>query len=282
MTTSAPFDAFERAGWNDGRAAPYHDGLGAITARPVPALLDAAGVAPGRRLLDVATGPGYAAALAAHRGATVVGVDFSPDMLALAGDLHPDVEFRQADASALPFEDATFDAAIANFLMPHVSDLPAVVGELARVVRPGGRVALTTWDPEPATYVSAMVESIAAAGATPPPALAHDAPSFFQYALDDEFGALLAGAGLRDPAIERVRFTHRIEDVDEFLGRLVTGTLRMGALIASQTLAVQARIRDAYAERLERWRSARGYDLPCAVKLGSARRAPASATASAP
>ena len=77
-----------------------------------------------------------------------------------------------------------------------------------------------------------------------------------------------------------MRFTHRIEDVDEFLGRLVTGTLRMGALIASQTLAVQARIRDAYAERLERWRSARGYDLPCAVKLGSEPASPSSAAPS--
>jgi len=272
VPTSQAFDAFERAGWNDGRAAPYHDVLGAITSRTVGALLDAAGAGPGRRVLDVATGPGYAAALAARRGATVIGVDFSPEMLTLAGDLHPGVEFRQADAGALPFEDATFDAAIANFLMPHVSDLPAVVGELARVVRPGGRVALTTWDPEPPTYLSAVTESIAAAGATPPPELAHEAPSFFQYALDDEFAALLAGAGLRDPAIERLRFTHRVEDVDEFVSRLVAGTLRMGAVIVSQTPAVRARILDGYAERLRRWRVADGYELPCAVKLGSGTR----------
>ena len=116
----------------------------------MPALLDAAGAGPGCRVLDVAAGPGYAAGLAAQRGATVVGVDFSPDMVALATALQPGVEFREADAGALPFEDATFDAAIANFLMPHVSDLPAVVRELARVVSPGGRVALTTWDPSAA------------------------------------------------------------------------------------------------------------------------------------
>jgi SAM-dependent methyltransferase len=270
--TATAFDAFERAGWDDGRAAPYHDGLGTITSRPIPELLDAAAVGPGQRVLDVATGPGYAAALASQRGATAVGVDFARDMVELAAGLHPDVEYRQADAGALPFEDATFDAAVANFLMPHVSDLPAVVGELARVVRPGGRVALSTWDPEPPTYVSALVQSIAAAGATPPPALAHDAPSFFQYAHDDEFAALLAGAGLRDPAIQRVMFTHRIEDADAFLARLMAGTLRMGMLIASQTPAVQARIRDAYVERLEQWRAGAGYDLPCSVKLGAATR----------
>ena len=81
-------------------------------------------------MLDVATGPGYAAALAAERGAEVVAVDLSREMLDLAAELHPEIEFRQADANALPFEDATFDAVVSNLLMPHVSDLPALAGEL--------------------------------------------------------------------------------------------------------------------------------------------------------
>src|SRR4051794_28432720 len=163
-----PFEAFERAGWNAGRAAPYHSAIGAVTARPVDALLDAAGVGPGVRVLDVATGPGYAAARAAARGAEAVGVDFSGEMVALARSLHPDVTFAEADAADLPFADGAFDAAIANFLMPHVTDLPAVVASLARVVRPGGRVALTTWDAEGAVYARAMPEAVAAAGAAPP------------------------------------------------------------------------------------------------------------------
>jgi SAM-dependent methyltransferase len=142
--TGDAFAAFERAGWESGRASPYHRALGVLTARPIPALLDAAAVGPGSAALDVATCPGYAAALAAERGAKVVAVDLSREMLDLAAELHPAIEFRQADANALPFEDATFDAVVSNLLMPHVSDLPAVVVELARVVRSGGRVALTT------------------------------------------------------------------------------------------------------------------------------------------
>src|SRR3954469_16338682 len=179
------FAAFERAGWESGRASPYHRGLGAMTSRPLPALLDAAAVGAGSAVLDVATGPGYAAALAAGRGAKVVAVDFSREMLALAAKLHPEIDFRQADANALPFEDGTFDAVVSNLLMPHVSDLPAVVREFARVVRPGGRVALTTWDPEPPTYLRAMFELVAAAGAVPPPELP-PGPSFFQYGAADE------------------------------------------------------------------------------------------------
>jgi ubiquinone/menaquinone biosynthesis C-methylase UbiE len=238
-----------------------------MTSRPIPQLLDAAAVGAGSTVLDVATGPGYAAALAAERGARVVAVDLSREMLDLAAQLHPEIEFRQADANALPFDDATFDAVVSNLLMPHVSDLPAVVREFARVVRPGGRVALSTWDPEPPGYLRAMFEVFAASGGAPPPELP-PGPSFFQYGAADEFRALLAGAGLRDPAVESVAFTHRIEDVDGFIADLIAGTVRMGVMLEAQPPDVQARFRDGFAERVEGWR----YELPCAIKVGAGTR----------
>lgn len=271
MTSGDAFAEFERAGWESGRASPYHRGLGAMTSRALPALLDAAAVAGGSAVLDVATGPGYAAALAAERGAEVVAVDLSRDMLHLAAELHPGIEFRQADANALPFEDATFDAVVSNLLMPHVSDLPAVVREFARVVRPGGRVALSTWDPEPPTYLRAMFEVLAASGAVPGPGLP-PGPSFFQYGAEDEFRGLLAGAGLADAAVESVGFTHRIDDVGRFVADLIAGTVRMGVMLEAQAADVQARFRDGFAERVEDWRGGAGYELPCAIKVGAGTR----------
>lgn len=268
---TADFDAFERAGWSVGRAGPYHHGLGALTSRPVPALLDAAAVGPGMSVLDVATGPGYAAGAAAARGASVVGVDFSAEMLSIATALHPEVTFRQADASALPFGDGTFDSVVSSFLMPHVSDLPAVVAELTRVVSSGGRVALTTWDPEPESYLRALLEAIAESGATPPADLP-PGPPFFQYAGDDEFDALLRGAGLADVSVQSVRFTHRVEDLDAFWTDLLGGTVRASALILSQATEIQAEIRRVYEGKLERWRDGRVYEVACAVKLGAATR----------
>jgi SAM-dependent methyltransferase len=265
------FGAFEREGWSQGRAAPYHHGLGAITSRPVEPLLDLARVGEGSMVLDVATGPGYVAGRAAARGASVVAVDFSDEMLALAASLHPAVTFRRGDAAALPFADGTFDAVVAAFLMPHVSDLPAVCAELARVVRRGGRLALATWDPEPETFTRALFESIAESGAVAPPSLP-PGPPFFQYALSDEFTALLSGAGLVDVSVSAIAFTHHVDDLDAFWADLVGGAVRASVLIRAQPLELQARIRRMYGERLSRWQVDGGWDVACAVKLGAATR----------
>jgi 2-polyprenyl-3-methyl-5-hydroxy-6-metoxy-1,4-benzoquinol methylase len=82
------FKAFEAAGWSR-RASTYGRVIGAITARFVEPLLDAAGVGPGMRVLDVATGPGHVAGAAAARGAEPVGVDIAEGMLAVARDQRP-------------------------------------------------------------------------------------------------------------------------------------------------------------------------------------------------
>jgi hypothetical protein len=146
------------------------------------------------------------------------------------------------------------------------------VSELARVTREGGRVALTTWDPEGAMFARAVLEAVAAAGAPPPPDLPAG-PSFFQYARADEFAALLSGAGLADPAVSSVAFTNRVEDLDAFFSGLIGGTVRMNALVTSQEPEMQARIRAEYERVLSPYRDAGGgFEVPCVVKVGSGLR----------
>jgi ubiquinone/menaquinone biosynthesis C-methylase UbiE len=116
------FNEFERAGWADNSSDAYDRVFGPVTRRVIDDLLDAAGVQSETRLLDVATGPGYVAARASLRGARVVGVDLSPQMLDMARRAYPKIEFRQGDAENLGFADSSFDAVVANFCLLHGRD----------------------------------------------------------------------------------------------------------------------------------------------------------------
>jgi demethylmenaquinone methyltransferase/2-methoxy-6-polyprenyl-1,4-benzoquinol methylase len=104
--------------------------------------VDLAAVGPGSRALDVATGTGDLAVELARRGADVVGCDFSEAMLDRAREKAPTVRFEWADALALPYGDDSFDAATVGFGARNFSDLGPGLAEMARVVRPGGRVVV--------------------------------------------------------------------------------------------------------------------------------------------
>jgi demethylmenaquinone methyltransferase/2-methoxy-6-polyprenyl-1,4-benzoquinol methylase len=106
---------------------------------------DLAALLPGQRALDVATGTGDLAVELKRRvgpSGEVVGSDFSERMLELARAKAPDVRFEHGNALALPYEDNSFDAATVGFGARNLSDLPQGLSEMARVVRPGGRVVI--------------------------------------------------------------------------------------------------------------------------------------------
>jgi demethylmenaquinone methyltransferase / 2-methoxy-6-polyprenyl-1,4-benzoquinol methylase len=104
--------------------------------------VDLARVGPGDRALDVATGTGDLAIALAARGADVVGSDFSEGMLAHARRKAPGIRWEQADALALPYADDEFAAATVGFGARNFGDLERGLREMARVVRPGGRVVI--------------------------------------------------------------------------------------------------------------------------------------------
>jgi demethylmenaquinone methyltransferase/2-methoxy-6-polyprenyl-1,4-benzoquinol methylase len=104
--------------------------------------VELARVGPGSRALDVATGTGDLAVALHAAGADVVGCDFSEEMLERARRKEPGVRFEWADALALPYEDGSFDAATVGFGARNFSDLGKGLREMARVVRPGGRVVV--------------------------------------------------------------------------------------------------------------------------------------------
>src|SRR5215208_6108333 len=115
-------------------------------------VVERAATEPGMELLDVACGAGNATIPAARAGARVTGLDFSPDLLAVAreraADAMVEVDWVEADAQALPFEDASFDRVISTFGHMFAPDHRRTADEMLRVCRPGGTIAVACWTPE--------------------------------------------------------------------------------------------------------------------------------------
>jgi SAM-dependent methyltransferase len=133
------------------------------------AALDAAHVTAGTRLLDAGCGAGLLALLAHLRGAKVTALDAAPTLLTVVRERVPAADVREGDLEALPFADASFDAVTAVNSIFYASDIAAVMRELARVVRPGGRVVITAWGPPERCEVLADLFSRVAPLMPPPP-----------------------------------------------------------------------------------------------------------------
>jgi SAM-dependent methyltransferase len=266
------FDAFEQAGWGTKEAAGYDALAGRVTSRLADPLLDAVGAGPGKRVLDIATGPGYVAARAAERGADPVGLDFSETMLAYARSRSPSVEYVRGNATELPFPEGSFDAAIVAFLLLHVGRPEEVVAEAARVVAPGGRAAFSVWDePSRGRWLGVVFDAFTAAGAQPP-ADVPPGPPIFRFADENEFTRLLTGAGLVDVAVETVEFPLWLASGNELWTGLVDGTVRVRPMIVGQSAEMQRAIRTHFDELLEDYRTDNGFDVPVSVKLASGRK----------
>src|SRR5437763_5831221 len=123
-----------------------------FTVPPAASLVAFAGVRSGDLVLDVACGTGVVAVTAARIGARVRGLDLAPALLtdarknaALAAS---DIDFVEGDVEALPYPDATFDVVLSQFGHMFAPRPAVAIGEMLRVLKPGGRIAFSTWPPE--------------------------------------------------------------------------------------------------------------------------------------
>ena len=131
----------------------YEDHFVPAIGRPfAEQVVEAAAPRPGERVLDVGCGTGIVARLAAERigdDGLVVGIDGHPGMVEAARSIRPDLDWREASAEGLPFDDDGFDVVLCSLGLQFFADRGRALGEMRRVMRPGGRTVLATAGPTP-------------------------------------------------------------------------------------------------------------------------------------
>lgn len=243
-----PFKHFEHRGWQ-AVAERYDAAFVGATGQSIAPVLDALGTGPGVRLLDVACGPGDATAAAAARGARVLGVDFAAEMVALAQRKWPGVEFKEGDAEKLALPDAVFDAVMMNFGVLHLANPDRALAECFRVVRPGGRLAFTVWEPPPQTVPFAIVlEAVEKHGivniGVPP------GPPMFRFADSHEALRVLGEVGFATVGFKALPITLALAEPDALFQIMLEAGVRTSGLLKAQTPAALDAIRDHMSQKV--------------------------------
>lgn len=190
-TRIRPHNAAPAAVWSSGGGAYDEVSRGILDA--IEHAINRLEPAPGMRVLDVATGTGWGARRLAERGCKVTGVDFAAEMLAEARKRASarglDIEFLGADAEALPFDDGEFEAVVSTFGVMFAQRPEDAAAELARVCRPGGRLALAVWTPDGNVFEMFRIIK----GYMPPPQ-GTPPPSSFEWGRPERVRQLLGDA----------------------------------------------------------------------------------------
>ena len=225
----------------------------------------------GVRLLDVASGPGYATAAAVGRGANAVGIDFSAEMVAEAKKQHPSVEFQEGDAEELPFPDGSFDAVVINFGLLHFARPEQALKEAHRVLRSKGKIGFTVWDkPEKAIGFSIVLRAIQAHGNMNVPI--PPGPPFFRFSDPEECSQALRQAGFVTPNVVGVPLVLRLKSPEALFKLMQEGTVRTAGILGAQSTEALAAISKAIRDAARAYQRAETIELPMPAVLSSATK----------
>ena len=238
----------------------------AIAAPLAHELVDTAALEAGERVLDLACGTGVVARLAAEQvgaGGAVTGVDVNPGMLAVARSVATDgapIEWHEADAAATGLPDGAYDAALCGLGLQFFGDRGGALRELRRVLRPGGRVAITVPGPTPPSF-DILERVLAEHGA---PEAARFVAAVFSISEPATLERLLVDAGFESVVVVRVTEALQVPPPVDFLWQYVASTplAPIVAALDEEARAVLAR------EVAEQWRPFAPSGGPMRLELG--------------
>jgi ubiquinone/menaquinone biosynthesis C-methylase UbiE len=216
-------------------------------------LVALAEVQPGTKVLDVGTGTGVAAVAVEDAGSDAIGVDESIEMLAVGKRGRPLLRAAAATAIDLPFRDATFDAALGNFVLAHFANVETALFDVIRVVKTGGKVAFSAWADRTDAYQEAwreLIESVVPSEMLAP-AYAEAAPGHERFRNRQALEESLIDAGLRRVRTEttKYRWTYGREEYLEGLSVWATGRFVREMLGEGGWADLMERARALFADR---------------------------------
>jgi len=241
-------------------------------------LLQEVNLKPGQKVLDVACGIGIpslsAAEMVAPNG-SVVGVDLASGMVEMARSRAAEkglknVEFREADAENLPFEDRSFDVVLCHLGLIHFTDRAKALKEMGRVLKPDGDLAISVWStPERTRVIGIVLKCVATFW---PAAMVPGAPTWFDFGPEGALEKILMDTGFKSIKTARFDYPLEVKDGEEYwrtnLG--VSGRLQMLLKNVPQDVAKQIEAQ-AKAEA-EKYRVGENLRIPCEFVIGWAKR----------
>lgn len=269
MPNKSAFEAMEIDGWSDPDIARgYADGFTTATRLAARHLAASVAAGPDTHILDLCTGHGVVAAELLATGASVVALDFSEAMLALAQEAAPAATFVQGNAMEMDFADHSFDAVTVGFGVPHFPDPARGFAEIARVLKPGGRLAFSIWQGQGSAgafgWLFEAYGRLADASVKLP-----DGPDAHQFTDHDLASTALKQAGFKDITSQDVPSELMVKSPEDLFDVFDKGAVRAAVLLRGQSEDTRAAIRAALTERAQMLgrHEADGYHVqaPCAM-----------------
>ncbi len=259
----------------------WHDRIAIFTRGATEAILETAQLRPGLRVLDLASGVGDPALSIAAKVAPsgrVTATDLGPGMISLAEELAhkkglTNIEFREASAESLPFEDGSYDVLTCRFGIMFFPDLPRALRECLRVLKPGGRAVFVAWGKKEQPFFTTTAGIILKHVPVPPPPPDPDGPSLFMFGERDRLRRSLEAAGFRNVHEEaRIVNGHWAGPPEEYWEQFSEVAAPFRPLIEQLSPEKMAQAKTEILTGLQKFWNGKELNMPLEIVIGTGTR----------